>query len=158
MGLFDNLKHSKFEINSFEKITNDDIVEIEKMFDILLPNDYKKFLLNYNGASVNNECNELYLDDINEIINIDVLYGIHTGDSNFDIEYWTNEYMNDLLEKTVIIGDSLQHGFIVLICDGSNNGVYYYDDSYYFDSSNDKSNVYLISNTFDEFWKLLSKR
>lgn len=34
---------------------------------------------------------------------------------------------------------------------------YYYDDLYCFDSSNDDSNVYLIANTFDEFWKLLSK-
>lgn len=158
MGLFDKLKRSKLEIKSFEKTTNEDIVEIEKMFNILLPDDYKKFLLNYNGgAFVNNECNKLHLNDINEVINIDVLYGIHTGDSSSDIVYWTNEYMDDLLEKTVIIGDSLQHGFIVLICDGSNNGVYYYDDSYCFDSSNDESNVYLISNTFDEFWKALSK-
>lgn len=146
-------------IKPFGKIANEDIVEIEKMFDILLPDDYKNFLLNYNGgAVVNNGCNDLHLDDINEIINIDVLYGIHTGASSSDIEYWTNEYADDLLEKTVIIGDSLQHGFIVLICDGSNNGVYYYDDSYCFNVSNDESNVYLISNTFDEFWKLLSEQ
>lgn len=159
MRMLDKLKRSKFEINPFGKIANEDIVEIEEMFDILLPDDYKKFLLHYNGgAVVNNECNELRLEDINEIINIDVLYGIHTGNSSSDIEYWTNEYREDLLEKTVIIGDSLQQGFIVLICDGFNNGVYYYDDSYCFDSSNDESNVYLISNTFDEFWKTMNKK
>lgn len=155
MGLFDKLKRSKFEIKPFGKIAKEDIVELEKIFDVLLPDDYKKFLLEYNGGAVFN--NELRLKDINEVINIDVLYGIHIGDSSSDIEYWTNEYADDLLEKTVIIGDSLQHGFIVLICDGSNNGVYYYDDSYCFDSSNDESNVYLISNTFDAFWKALSK-
>ena len=158
MVLFDKFKRGKFEIKSFGKIAKEDIVEIEKKFDVVLPSDYKQFLLKYNGGAVAiNELKEIHLDDINESINIDVLYGIHTGSKASDIEYWTNEYADDLFEKTVIIGDSLQHGFIVLICDGSNDGIYYYDDSYCFDSSNDDSNVYLIANTFDEFWELLSK-
>lgn len=158
MGLFDKFKQSKFEIKPFGKVKKEDITKIEKMFDVILPNDYKEFLSNYNGGTVlNNEFNEIHLSDINSDINIDVLYGIHTGNTNFDIEYWTSEYAEDLLEKTIIIGDSLQHGFIVLICDGTNDGIYYYDDSYYFDISNDESNVYLIADTFDEFWKSLNK-
>ena len=62
------------------------------------------------------------------------------------------------LKKTVIIGDSLQNGFIVMICDGNNDGVYYYDDSYYFDESNDENNVYIISNNFTEFLDMIVKR
>lgn len=159
MGLFDKFRQNKFEIKSFGKVKKEDIAEIEKKFDVILPNDYKKFLSNYNGGTVsNNEFNEIHLDDVNGNINIDVLYGIHTGNSNSDIEYWTNEYVEDLLEKTIIIGDSLQHGFIVLICNGSNDGIYYYDDSYHFDISNDESNVYLIADTFDKFWKSLNKQ
>lgn len=158
MELLDKFKKSKIEIKAFEKITEDDIAEMEELFDIVLPNDYKKFLLKYNGGAVKiNKFNELSLDDINESINIDVLYGIHTGSKASDIEYWTNEYAEDLFEKTIIIGDSIQHGFIVLVCDGSNNGIYYYDDSYYFDSSNDESNVYFIADTFEAFWESLNK-
>ena len=159
MRLFDKFRQSKFEIKPFGKVKKGYIAEIEKKFDVILPNDYKKFLSNYNGGTVsNNEFNEIHLDDVNGNINIEVLYGIHTGNSNSDIEYWTNEYVEDLLEKTIIIGDSLQHGLIVLICDGSNDGIYYFDDSYHFDISNDESNVYLIADTFDEFWKLLNKQ
>lgn len=66
--------------------------------------------------------------------------------------------IDDLFEKTVIIGDSLQNGFIVMICDGNNDGVYYYDDSYYFDESNDENNVYIISNNFTEFLDMIVKR
>ena len=66
--------------------------------------------------------------------------------------------MKYLFEKTVIIGDSLQNGFIVMICDGNNDGVYYYDDSYYFDESNDENNVYIISNNFTEFLDMIVKR
>ena len=62
-----------------------------------------------------------------------------------------NAYIDDLFESTVIIGDSIQHGFFVLVCDGSNDGVYYYD-SYSLSSSDDENNVYFIANTFDEFF------
>lgn len=107
---------------------------------------------NYNGGTVsNNEFNKIHLDDVNGNINIDVLYDIHAGNSNSNIEYWTNEYVEDLLEKTIIIGDSLQHGFIALICVGSNDGIYYYDDPYHFDISSKENNVYLIADTFDKF-------
>lgn len=159
MGLFDKFRQSKFEIKPFGNAKKENIIKIEKEFDVILPIDYKKFLFNYNGGKVsNNEFNEIHLDDVNVNINIDVLYGIHTGYSNSDIEYWTNKYVEDLFEKTIIIGDSLQHGFIVLICDGFNDGIYYYDDSYHFDNSNDESNIYLIADTFDKFWELLSKQ
>lgn len=158
MELLDKFKKSKMEIRPFGKITKDDIDEIEELFDVVLPNDYKKFLLKYNGGAVKlNEFNELFLDDANETVSIDVFYGIHTGSKASDIEYWTKEYAEDLFEKTIIIGDSIQQGFVVLVCDGFNNGIYYYDDSYCFDSSNDESNVYFIANTFDEFWKVLNK-
>ena len=98
---------------------------------------------------------EVYLKDIAQFINIDVLYGIDTGKSECDIEYWTDKYFDELLENTIIIGDSLQHGFIVMICAGENAGVYYYDDSYYFEESNDEGNVYWIAENFEEFWKML---
>ena len=67
------------------------------------------------------------------------------------------KYIDDLFEETVIIGDSLQNGFIVLICDGINDGVYYYDDSYYFDESNDEINVYLISPDFTGFLDMIAQ-
>lgn len=51
----------------------------------------------------------------NESVNIDVLYGIHIGSKASDIEYWTSEYAEDLCEKTIIIGDSIQQGFIIMI-------------------------------------------
>ena len=106
----------------------------------------------------NDNTNEIVLKNIGKIINIDILYGVNTDNSCFDIEYWTKKYIDDLFEKTVIIGDSLQNGFIVMICDGNNEGVYYYDDSYYFDESNDENNVYIISNYFTEFLDMIVKR
>ena len=127
-------------MESFGKVQEESIQKIENLFHVVLPEDYTKFLLDFKGGV---------------IINIDVLYGIDTGKSECDIEYWTDKYFDDLLENTIIIGDSLQQGFIVMICVGENAGVYYYDDSYYFEESNDEGNVYWIAENFEEFWKML---
>ena len=76
MGLFDKFKRGKFEIKSFGKIAKEDIVEIEKKFDVVLPNDYKQFLLKYNGGAVAiNELNEIHLDDINESSVLTIIFG-----------------------------------------------------------------------------------
>ena len=143
-------------MESFGKVKEESIQKIENLFHVVLPEDYTKFLLDFNGGVIlNTEPGEVYSKDIDQFINIDVLYGIDTGKSECDIEYWTDKYFDDLLENTIIIGDSLQHGFIVMICVGENAGVYYYDDSYYFEESNDEGNVYWIAENFEEFWKML---
>lgn len=143
-------------MESFGKVKEESIQKIENLFHVVLPEDYTKFLLDFNGGVIlNTEPGEVYSKDIAQFINIDVLYGIDTGKSECDIEYWTDKYFDDLLENTIIIGDSLQHGFIVMICVGENAGVYYYDDSYYFEESNDEGNVYWIAENFEEFWKML---
>ena len=143
-------------MESFGKVKEESIQKIENLFHVVLPEDYTKFLLDFNGGVIlNTEPGEVYLKDIAQFINIDVLYGIDTGKSECDIEYWTDKYFDDLLENTIIIGDRLQHGFIVMICVGENAGVYYYDDSYYFEESNDEGNVYWIAENFEEFWKML---
>ncbi|NSK20200.1 SMI1/KNR4 family protein [Dorea formicigenerans] len=143
-------------MESFGKVKEESIQKIENLFHVVLPEDYTKFLLDFNGGVIlNTEPGEVYLKDIAQFINIDVLYGIDTGKSECDIEYWTDKYFDDLLENTIIIGDSLQQGFIVMICVGENAGVYYYDDSYYFEESNDEGNVYWIAENFEEFWKML---
>ena len=143
-------------MESFGKVKEESIQKIENLFHVVLPEDYTKFLLDFNGGVIlNTEPGEVYLKDIAQFINIDVLYGIDTGKSECDIEYWTDKYFDDLLENTIIIGDSLQHGFIVMICVGENAGVYYYDDSYYFEESNDEGKVYWIAENFEEFWKML---
>ena len=143
-------------MESFGKVKEESIQKIENLFHVVLPEDYTKFLLDFNGGVIlNTEPGEVYLKDIAQFINIDVLYVIDTGKSECDIEYWTDKYFDDLLENTIIIGDSLQHGFIVMICVGENAGVYYYDDSYYFEESNDEGNVYWIAENFEEFWKML---
>lgn len=62
---------------------------------------------------------------------------------------------DELLEKTIIIADDIIQGFIVLICEGEDKGVYYWDDAYNFETSDDESNVYWIADDFTSFLEQL---
>ena len=67
-------------MESFGKVQEESIQKIENLFHVVLPEDYTKFLLDFNGGVIfNTEPGEVYLKDIAQFINIDVLYGIDTG-------------------------------------------------------------------------------
>lgn len=141
----------------FEKATDAQLCNLENRFSIELPKDYKEFLLKIGGGVVQkSENNRINVPGLSTSIVVDVLYGIDDNNKNSSIQYWMSEYGDELLPNTVIIGDDIQQGFIVLICSGKNKGVYYWDDAYNFECSNEESNMYKIANTFRAFWELLS--
>lgn len=134
-----------------------DITLLEKELSLKLPQDYRKFLLDTNGGVVEkDENNKIVLTQIDETIVIDVLYGIHTGNQNADIQFWMDSLKDDLMENVIIVGDDIIQGLIVMICDGEDQGIYYWDDAYNFEESCDESNMYKIADSFTEFIQLLS--
>lgn len=133
-----------------------DILDLQQSFTIELPKEYIDFLREYNGCIVEkNDSNKVFIEDLSTHINIDVLYGLNTGSTTSDIRTWTNKFKDDLFEKSIIIGDDLMHGFIVMICEGEHSGIYYWDDSYQFDESTDEENTYWIAENFSDFIKQL---
>ena len=72
------------------------------------------------------------------------------------ITFWMKRFEGELLEKAVVIGDDLLQGFLVMICDGEDKGIYYWDDSYRFASSCDENNMYWISDSFDGLLRLVA--
>ena len=145
------MKLKRFGILNQEQIDN-----IEKILGLELPEDYKKFLGKTDGGVLEkDESNKIYIDDLNADIVIDVLYGGNVQEKNANILYWMEELAGDLLDNTIIIGDDILQGLIVMICKGENKGIYYWDDAYNFESSDDKNNLYWIIGTFDDFLQLL---
>lgn len=142
-------------IQSFEKEAYlKDIKTFEANNKIELPKDYINFLLRYNGGNIElNDENVIYVDDLGENINIDVLFGVNTKEPELSVEFWTNKYKNEMPQDTIIIGDSYQHGFVILLCFGEDAGVYYWDDTYEFPRSDDEANTYFIADTFTDFVK-----
>lgn len=104
-------------IKSFGKTDENDIKSLEKVLNIRFPNDYKDFLLKTNGGSIpNDNTNEIVLKNIGKIINIDILYGVNTENSCFDIEYWTKKYIDDTFYcSSFILNTSIQFLFIAII-------------------------------------------
>ena len=138
---------------------NEEAISIlENKFEVVLPEDYKRFLLQENGGrnTAYKYKNLVRISQISEEINIDVMFGVETNIKNADIEQWTNEYRDDLFPNSIIIGDTIQHGFIVFwLSNEENRGIYYYDDTYEFESSTDDVNAYFLANSFSEFLSMV---
>ena len=138
---------------------NEEAISIlENKFEVVLPEDYKRFLLQENGGrnTAYKYKNLVRISQISEEINIDVMFGVETNMKNADIEQWTSEYRDDLFPNSIIIGDTIQHGFIVFwLSNDENRGIYYYDDTYEFESSTDDVNAYFLANSFSEFLSMV---
>lgn len=145
-------------LEQFNDIKKEKIDKVEKKLKIKFPEDYREFLLEYNGGIVEkNEENSIRVQNIEEEIIVDVLFGI-VEEEEADICYWNQQMKEDMLDGALIIGDDIIQGFIVIICYGENKGVYYWDDAYNFKNSDDENNMYWIASSFNEFIKLLGKR
>ena len=129
--------------------TNEEISKLETELNTPIPQDYKNFLLNHNGGTPEIRYAEFYVEDLDESIYLQVLYGI--GIKDLDISEWSNMWPSDLLPHSIIIGHIMGNGFILLVNDGENNGIYYYDHAYTFPQSSDEENTYFIASTFTEF-------
>lgn len=146
------------QIEKFGHAKIEDIHDLEKGFNIVLPKDYKQFLLDFNGGeTIYYELNKISIPHSDGEINIDLLFGVRPDEQGTDIGKWTEEYIDDILEHSLIIGDTVQHGFIIIWISGDENeGVYYYDDTYTLASSSDGGNTYYLASTFTEFLSLLT--
>lgn len=140
------------KINPFNATNKEQILALEKKYNLTLPDDYKHFLLKKNGGiTEKDESNELLVEDLNEQIVLDVLYGVGTGHEKANIEFWMDSLLDDLLEDTVIIGDDIIHDLILIVCSAENSGVYYWDDAYNFEGSSETENTYWIADSFTDF-------
>ena len=146
------------KLDKFGFANNGEILMLENEFEVVLPEDYKSFLLQENGGrnTAYRYKNLVRIPQVSEEINIDVMFGVSTNVKNGDIKQWTSEYQDDLFPNSIIIGDTIQHGFIVFwLSKDDNAGIYYYDDTYEFASSTDNMNTYFLANSFSEFLNMV---
>lgn len=144
------------KIQSFKCLNKEQINKIESQLDVNLPTEYKTFLEQIGGGVVEkDDSNRITISEINEDIVLDVLYGEDEENEKASITFWMKQFEGELLEDAVIIGDDLLQGFLIMICEGENQGIYYWDDSYNFESSDDESNMYGIADSFGELIKQL---
>lgn len=138
-------------LDGFGRLSAARISQIEREYDISLPQGYSMFLQKYNGGIASKENRiSLELKPIGEEVELEILFGIDQEDC-FDIDYWMSQYREELPPHSLLIGNDTIKGFIMLHQTSSGLQVLYWDDERNLDASTDEQNVYLIANTFSEF-------
>lgn len=138
-------------INSFGGTSIEVVNKFENSIGFLLPEDYKNFLIEYNGGTAKIRYSTFKAEGISENIPLDVLYGIGVEKKQLDLQRVNEEYIDDVLPNCIIIGDDPGAGMIVLINDEDFKGVYYWDHTFYFEQSSEEENIYKIADSFKHF-------
>lgn len=138
------------KIKGYGNVKQEEIFKFEDEIGFTLPNDYKKFLIKFNGGVPEVKYSTFTLNELEENIGLQVLYGLDL-EENLDLREWYEEYKDDLLDDCLIIGHGIGFGFIVLVNSPEVSGVYFWDNSFELENSSEDENIYKISDTFREF-------
>ena len=138
------------KIKGYGNVKEEEILKLEDEIGFTLPNDYKEFLINFNGGVPEVKYSTFTLNELEENIGLQVLYGLDL-EENLDLREWYEEYEDDLLDDCLIIGHGIGFGFIVLVNSPEVSGVYFWDNSFELDNSSEDQNIYEISDTFRQF-------
>lgn len=144
-------------IRSFGTADSERLKQAEQQMGVELPDDYREFLLQTNGGSNEDYSMSFFVKELNDEMVVDVLYGIGLDNKNADVVFYTDMFASDMLPGSVLIGDSIQNGFIVMVCGRENKGIYYWDHSYTYEASDDENNMYRIADTFGDFLRMLDR-
>ena len=113
-----------------------------------LPSDYVSFLKEYDGVKVLDGA--FFVPDLDQKVLLDILYGV-TCPKRFNLLKANEELDGELPDKSIVIGEDPGGAYILLTNDGENNGIYFYDYRHFFDQSDEESNTYFITDTFQNF-------
>lgn len=138
----------------FDGIIVDEVICYEETVKMRLPKDYKEFLLDTNGGQFIDEIHTFWVDELKENIGIDVLFGFNQVRS-LCLNSWYNEYGEELPEETIIIGNSINAGLILLIWQDDWKGVFLWDHCLELEQSTEEDCLYRISDNFDLFFNSL---
>lgn len=136
----------------FGNASTEMIDSFEQHIGFQLPDDYKKFLREYNGGMQADGYPTFYVEELNENIPLSVLYGLNTDKTESDLQDWHDEYADDLIPNSIIIGDDPGSGLIVLLHDPEAKGIYYWDPAFNFEQSTEDQNMYRIAESFSSFF------
>lgn len=156
----------------FSKPANDDAIKkFIEMYPINLDDGYIQFIKKYNGIFVNGDGDYVdikYNKVENEFISFQSLFGLNASNRNFDLSEINKELRQDIISinNSIVIGEDPGGNFYIFGEIQNNRKIFYWDRTYLHDNmSADKpdiigcdgeGNYYIISENFEEFWKLLN--
>lgn len=140
-------------IRGFGQATEEMIERVERQISLLLPEDYKQFLREYNGGKVLVHYCTFVIEELNEVIPLEILFGIDV-ENRYSLMYW-NSFKDEFPKNYIVIGEAAEGGKILL---GTENkeGVYYWSNIFRNDPASEEG-IYKIGDNFDSFMKSLKK-
>jgi hypothetical protein len=123
------------------------IKQFELRCGSVLTSDYRVFLLQDNGGHPQAGYCKLLSPPV--VIIVDVLFGVGLN-RDFDLEYWREEYEDEIPSGYAIIGSDVYGNFLVLNMADVSTGVLLWDHLRLFGTSSDDMNVYRVAGTFTE--------
>ena len=138
-------------ITPWGKTSEEVISAFEQKIGFPLPNDYRQFLLENNGAKANKQV--FFVKDLDQDVMLDKFFGLTNPKSrSLTLGYWLQEYGDEIDEKSLFIGSDPGGRFLIYITQGEDKGIYYWDDSNFFPQSREgEGNSYFVADSFTEF-------
>ena len=127
------------------------IEQYERIVNTKLPNDYRQFLANTNGGQFVKELHTFWVEELKQDIGIDVLFGFDNARS-LCLTNWFEEYAEDLPQNTIIIGNSINAGLILLIWQTDWKGIFLWDHCMDLEQSTQDDCLYRIADAFNLFY------
>ncbi len=131
--------------------TNEEIVAaFEQKIGFLLPNDYRRFLLENNGAKANRQV--FFVKELGQDVMLDVFFGIAHQSRSLTLDHWLQEFGDEIDEQSLLIGSDPGGRFLLYVTSGEDKGIYYWDDTHFFpQSSEEEGDTYYVAGSFAEF-------
>lgn len=127
-------------------VSEHDLSDLESSLDVVLPKDYRRFLLQHNGGVP--QPRRFVIPGCDGEALVDVFLGIRTSN---DIADWVEELDDDLPAGFLPIGfDPGGNALLLDTTDGAGK-VYYWDSGRHFATSSDLENTYPIASSFTDF-------
>ena len=113
-----------YYFKSFERpISNLELSEIEKKINVILPEDYKEFILKVNVGIPKEQYLSFFIDDLNEEVILGTMLGI-SENKNFSLTDWNSEYQMELPYDSFVFGTEYGGGLFVMIVSGEDRGIF----------------------------------
>jgi hypothetical protein len=131
----------------FDPVFPDELEEYERSIGLLLPEDYRQFLLAHNGGIL---CpDQLDIPDTDHAVIVDFLYGVSKTRIPGDLAYELEQHRGDLPEGFLPIGHDPGGSPFLLATSGEHRGrVFFWDRTWFFKDSSATGNTYWLADNF----------
>ena len=138
-------------ITGYGKATKEAVNNFEQHVGFSIPADYKQFLLEFNGGNTSVQYAKFYVEALDTLVSLDVLYGLDIDNEQLDLQNIQEEHKEGLHTNCIVIGKDTYVGKILLMDNDEEQGIYFWDQGWYADPSSKDENIYKVAESFQSF-------